>query len=515
MVRRMLTLLTRAALCAGLFLAAPVPARAQDPAPEVLMLELRDGSFRFGTIQSHDPDGISFTRLDNGGVARIPWEMLDPRQSDELRRRFGYVDLSSEEVTMTADKLTTVEGKDVIGLIIDRTPDALVLKQAGSTLTLPKSRVAGAAVPVEVNVRLIYTRDELYARELAAVPGDDAASHYEIARYCEKVLDFAHAAEHYQKVRTLDANFLPDDIQAALTRTAEKAKNLEQLEYLDDIDTLTAQRHYDEALAKADAFAERYPNSPFAGEARKKHDRVLKARDKFMVDFVREHWFLSAARLARNASTKFTFEQTISYLEGQMKTDLVAAVTKDVQTISKQLDPDAVRKLFNQRPKKQLRWERASYGMGTWLLGKERALKGEQPDDPKDKAAQAQSDLDKKRAALNEQIQRFLQNREMVAKSKTDSEQSEDREAFWREFSSTGRSQWILAYYAEYGGDFELNPKPLFDNCRECGGTGVRVVSLAGANVSKNQGNKPAATETKVNCEACHGLGRVRRVSFR
>ena len=103
----------------------------------------------------------------------------------------------------------------------------------------------------------------------------------------------------------------------------------------------------------------------------------------------------------------------------------------------------------------------------------------------------------------------------MVAKSQSSSEQTEDREAFWREFSSTGRSQWIVAYYAEFGGDFEVSPKPLLDNCRECGGTGVRVVSLAGANVAKTQGNKPNATEQKVNCEACHGLGRVRRISFR
>jgi tetratricopeptide (TPR) repeat protein len=500
-------------LCATF--AAPAPARAQEPAPEVLMLELRDGAFRFGTIQSHDPEGFVFVRLDNGGSAHLSWSMLDPRQADELRRRFGYVDLQSEEVTMIADKLTTVDGKEVIGLILDRTPNELLIKQAGSTITLAKDRIAGAAVPIEVPVRSIYTREELYARELAAVPGTDAASNYEIARYCEKVLDFAHAAEHYQKVVKLDPNFHADDLQAALARTAEKAKNSEQLEYLSDVDTLVARRQYDEALARADAFAERFPGSPFVNESKKKHERVLKARDAFLADFVRVHFHECVGRLARNASTKMTYEQTIGYLEATLKTELLAAVTKDVQALTKQLDADAVHKLFAARDRKKLRWERASYGMGTWLLGKERALKGEQPTDPKDAAAKAPTDNDKKRAALNEQIKRFLQNREMVAKSKSDGEQTEDREAFWREFSSAGRSQWILAYFAEYGGEFDVSPKPLFDNCRECGGTGVRIISLAGANVAQTQGNKPTATEEKKNCEACHGLGRVRRISYR
>ena len=59
------------------------------------------------------------------------------------------------------------------------------------------------------------------------------------------------------------------------------------------------------------------------------------------------------------------------------------------------------------------------------------------------------------------------------------------------------------------------HPRPLFDNCRECGGTGVRVISLAGGNVSQGQNNKPSGVEEKRDCETCHGLGRVRRILYR
>src|SRR5260221_7944160 len=60
--------------------------------------------------------------------------------------------------------------------------------------------------------------------------------------------------------------------------------------------------------------------------------------ESFLSEFVRDHFHEQARRLARNASTKFTYEQTIAYLEGTMKTELRAAVVKDVQTLTKQLD---------------------------------------------------------------------------------------------------------------------------------------------------------------------------------
>ncbi len=505
--------ITRFALSCVLALVPAALASAQDAGGDTLMLKLRDGSFRFGAISAHDPEGLVFVRLDNGGTARLPWSALDPEQETELKTRFGYIDLSGEEVTLQADRIVTVDGQEIVGLILERGAENLVIKIAGSTINVPKNRLLGSTAQVQVPARLVYTVDELYARELAAQPAADAAGNYEIARYCERILDFAHAAEHYQKVQKLDPKFRADDVRAALTRTAEKAKNAAQLEYLEEIDNLIARRQYDEALTRADAFAERFPDSPFLTEAKKKHERVLKARDAYLVELVRQRWIEWAGRLARNASTKFTYEQALGYLEGQMKTELLAAVAKDVQGFTKQVDPDGVRKLFTQR--KKVRWERASYGMGTWMLGKERALKGEEPDKPKDGKTEGQTPLDKQRKALNDQIQRFLGNREMAAKNKADTEQAEDREAFWKEFTSASRAQWILAYYAEFGGDFEVNPKPQLDNCKECGGTGLRVISLAGANVSQAQGNKPAGTEEKRNCEACHGLGRVRRILFR
>ena len=54
----------------------------------------------------------------------------------------------------------------------------------------------------------------------------------------------------------------------------------------------------------------------------------------------------------------------------------------------------------------------------------------------------------------------------------------------------------------------------MFDNCRECGGTGVIESVVSGANTGKGNVGK-ATPDQKHDCPTCHGLGRVRRISYR
>jgi hypothetical protein len=146
-------------LCVAAFLFALL---CQDDAkPSVVMLHLRDGRVAWGTIQSHEPDGFTFARLDNGGTARLSWGMLDPEQEKELRLQFGYVDLTRDEVMVTADRIQTTDGTEFVGIILDRTPDALLLKTLGSTLAIRKDRIGAGSVSVRVPAREIYTKQEL------------------------------------------------------------------------------------------------------------------------------------------------------------------------------------------------------------------------------------------------------------------------------------------------------------------------------------------------------------------
>jgi len=483
-------------------------ARGQDVSAETLMLRLADGSFEWGRIAAHDPEGLVFTRLDTGGRARLPWSYLHPEEELELKTRFGYVDLTGDEILVEAERIVTNDGLELVGRIVDRTADAIVVKTSNGTIPVPKSRVTAAPTIVRVNALLVWTRAELYAQQTSLLDLTTAAGNHELARFCERMTDFVHAAEHYKKAAELDPSFKKDDVAAGILRASEKAARQDQIDWLSEVDDLVGRKRFDEALVRADAFAGKFPDSPLIPDAKKKKERATKARERYVGERVAQFWFLKAANIARNKSTEASFESTLSYLDGTMQKDVLDAVTLAAQAISKEASSEVVRRLWIARKKE--RWQRASYGLGTWLLGKDAAMKGDQSTEVKAPVTAA----DKERADLEKKLQRFLENQEVARKSKSSADQKDERETAWKELPAISRAGWILAYYAENSGDFEVMSKPLFSNCRECGGTGTRLLSIAGANVSKAAIGKDSS-EQVIECPACHGLGVVRRISYR
>lgn len=504
MKRTIQALILAASLCGAFALSAA----AQDVSAETRMLRLRDGSFQWGAIAAHDPEGLVFVRLDTGGRARLPWSFLHPEEELELKTRFGYIDLTGEEILVEAERIVTTDGLELVGRIVGSTNDAIVVKTNTGTIPVPKNRISAAPTLVRVNALDVWTRPELYAQQQALTDLTTAIGNYELARFCERILDYARAAEHYKKAAELDPALKKDEIQAGILRATEKAARQDQIDWLRDVDDLVGRKKFDEALARAEAFATKFADSPLIPDAKKKLDRANKARERFVGERVAQLWPLKAANIARAKSTESSFEATLAYLDGQMQKDVLDAVTKAAQAITKDASSDVVRRLWNARHKE--RFLRASYGLGTWLLGKDAALKGEQPEAEKPPATAAE----KERADLEKKLARFLQNQEMARKSKSTADQKDERETAWKELPGVARAGWILAYYAENSGDFEVMAKPLFRACRECGGTGTRILTMAGANVARSEIGKQS-NETVIECPTCHGLGVVRQISYR
>src|SRR5205814_5037617 len=196
---------------------------------------------------------------------------------------------------------------------------------------------------------------------------------------------------------------------------------------------------------------------------------------------------------------------------GQMAKEVLDSVSKEMLKVTKEATPDTVRKMWNARKKE--RWFPATYSEGTWLLGKESALKG--AEDEKDKQQTAPvTEKDKERAELEKKLKQFLANQEMARKSKTAGDKKEDREGAWKELAPGTRANWIFAYYVENSGDFEVRPKPTMIACRTCGGKGTIVLAIAGGNVSKQMIGKQS-TDNVLECPTCHGLGAQRKIAYR
>jgi hypothetical protein len=494
------------------------------PTPATRMIRLRDGSLLWASIESHSAEGLQLLRVDTGGRVELEWNRLDPTQARALQIDYGYLDPNGDEVLVTADRLPLVDGRDIVGLIVNHAEDALHLKTAQSLLQIPLARIAGPATQVQVPALDIYTREELYQQkqvELApriALGGAAAAEGaFELARFCEKILDYAHAVQHYAEAAQLDPSYKPADVAAARTRAGTKAALQEQVDALAAIDLERKKGNFDKGVALSTAFSERWPESPLLPEWKKALDRLTKARDAFLKQQTVQLWHRETERLARAAAAKYSFAQCVEYAGGLLAQETLDAVTQALQKSAKGIEPGTVRALWDAREKRGT--HRASYGLGTWMLGEERARK-----DLDKKKAESKPQLPKaqssEQAKVAEALKRYLQNQEVARKAAgggaTD---SEDAEAFWREQLIGTRVQWMLAYHAEYSGNMQVVAVQ-GENCPECGGKGAREVASGGVGAS-TPGNRDGpqsgsnAGSRLAPCATCKHTGVIRRVVYR
>jgi hypothetical protein len=483
----------------------------------VRMLRLRSGDILWGAIESHDPDGVNVRLLESGGLVPLPWSLLDPEEERTLQLLYGYVGDDVEELTVDAERITLTDGSELVGRIQNTDGDFLWLKRAEGTVPIDKRRLKGAAVLVKAPALDVYTKQELYQQKafelgpsLALEGREGAKAQDELARFAERLFDFPHALEHYGLARALDPAFDPERIGAAIERCTLKAGEQEQVDFLAEIDLWRARRRYDKALAALEAFPRQFPDSPLLEDWNVLKARVLKHQQGDLREEVVRSFHARAQRLAREAARKDEYEEVIAYLDEGLAEELVKAVQADLAALAPEITPEEVQKLWRERKGGRVR--QASYGLGTWLLGEDRALatppeEGKEKEDEKP-APGSQAEARKK---LEERIQRYLKNQELAraAQSGGATSEEDDPNAFWKEYEIAGRAQWILAYFVENSGLFEID-RIRFENCRECGGTGARDLLDTGSSISGD-----AAGERLVPCPTCHTLGRVRRVRYR
>jgi tetratricopeptide (TPR) repeat protein len=442
---------------------------------------------------------------------RLAWDLLDPKFEEELRTRYGYVDSATEEVMVTADRVRTVDGEEIVGLIVHRTEDAIHIKTAQRLIALPKLRVAGPAVLVRAPALDIYTREELYQKELAERRSDlartgkqGAEANFALAQYCERILDYASAVHHYEEAARLEPDWRPKDLAAALARSRRKAEAQEQIDALGEIRRERQLGHYELALDLVAAFRTQYPDSPLAEDLRTMEASVERARERELSEAVVRRWHTWAIRLTREAARKLDYDAALEWVGSELPGEIRAAVRADLAEIDPEITMERVEELWRARP--LARSHHASYGSGTWLLGDDRARAG--LDDEEEEAAPT-DEREEARRDLEERIRRFLDRQRTVDRARG-GEAGGDPAAFWKEWGSTGRAQWLLAYWAEFSGDVEV-VHVRFRPCRECGGRGVREIGYSGPAVSGQSGQRSRL----VSCPSCHHVGIVRRISYR
>ncbi|MEM9800511.1 MAG: hypothetical protein AAGA20_09295 [Planctomycetota bacterium] len=481
----------------------------QPPAPpapdDVLMLKLRDGSIRWGSIESHDVQAFEFVRLDNGGRVGVPWSLIDPGQAEELRTLYGYVEVEAEEALIDAERLLLQGGGIVEGVILSREGDSFLVKTDGNLQMVPKRRVRSVESGVRLSALDVYSREELYGIYSAETDLTSAEMNLELARRCESILDFIHAVEHFEKALELGLSVDVDKVEGMLARARIKAQNQEQIEYLREADRLRKRNRFDDALALLQAFPEQFEGSSLLEDARKQEVRTLEARDEALKDLVRTRWNHWARKLTREKARDDSFQAARTWAVEQASAEILQRVVGDVNArITQAANVEDVQRAWEDR--RRVRYASTTYGNGTWLLGRERAQQGGVEEE--ESAEGAVSEIDEQRKAIEDRIKRYMEN-QRIARRSAASEQAEDEsQVFWETWSSNNRAAWLLSYYVEESGDYELRPLPSLRNCKTCGGRGAVELLITGTVT----GQQSSSVGT---CPLCRGVQVKRRVYYR
>lgn len=476
-----------------------------------MMLRFPDGDVRIGFMDSHDSTGLRFRSARHGGVVFLPWERLQAEQSVALRTELGYIQAEEEELLIPVERLVLASGQEVVGVILSKEGENFVMKVGGNTQVVPKNRVVSVTGGEMAPALDVYNTEELYAQGLANLKAEDALSQIELAEYCERILDFPHAMAHYSAAITLrDGKEDTGKWQLALEHASVKALQADQLNRLREIDRLRRRNLFPQAMEKITAFRQTFPKSPLIDDLNKGEALVVRTKERVLGERIQKRWFYRTTQMIRAMARQKgqTMDSLTTLMDGDWTEQLRNAVAADVRNLEPEISPELVGQYWLQRRKG--RFHVATYGDGTWLLGEDRAKAGLEKSERK-KGKKPKAKVDTPQSEFQDRVQRYLDNQRRAARASFSGrkDQVEERQAAWDLMSLDARAMWLLAYYVEFSGEFEVRPA-VAHLCRTCGGNGALESVEVGVTRSQSTGGGRLSR-----CNTCNGVAIVRRVRFR
>lgn len=458
-----------AACCIVLAFAALAPAQS---------LQLADGRILLAKVETVDGDGLRVKRLDNGGVLDLRWEHLSTASATAIKRQHDMMGDTEDEILVRADEVDyLVNGgkQSLIGKIVDRSGDVIVVQQKGILYRIPRAELR-AIRRVEVPAAQIYTKDEFYAMHLAELqPGDSADKHILLAEDLVKVRDYDHAADHLQKARELGNSQNPQHLEVMTQRLQRYKEAAKERELLDQIQASRSRGQlldFEKGTKLIAEFEAKYPQSKLKTDFEAEKRRFADARTKYLAQQVAEQWRRSIQIAAdkKAADDSVTLQAAREYAESRMTDDIVARVAQQLR-----LEPAEVQQLWSDRARFPVgkRTELFAYGVGSWVLGEEGILKGTKQGEANSKQAPPKEDGNSRDVErLARALREALERRRSAVQGQAGGQKEQTDEDWWRQASRVERTSWLRAYYAEFGGQLVLTYQSV-SPCISCYGEGT------------------------------------------
>ncbi len=472
-------------------------------------IRLRTGAFLVGKVERVDENVLVFRRAGNGGVLELKWNELSSFDAKRLREKWSLLDPEAAAgVQLPALRVVFQRPggvrTEVVGELVSNDGKIMVLRQKTHVYRVPVEAIREGPQNVQVPAEDLLTPDQYYQRKLEEIqPGEDADKNAKLADELIRVEDYQRAREHLQKAIELGGGKQPDLIKARLKRVEILLKNKEQADILRRISVLRNRKLFSKARKLVEEFAKRFPNSPLRSEFEKRKKLLEQARRRFLIRRVTTDWFETMTNeLKRVAMSKnMSFQEAQSFAEEKLGEVLREKIAK-----KRGLDPAEVDALFKARKEIHgLRSRKATYGTGSFILGKEGVLKDTAVGKrlSKGKSKKGGPSVSKAQKELRRRIEQYLRRAQRQARGGGKAQTLKSPEAWWKSTTSVRRQQWLIAYYAEHGGDLELL-HPETRDCPECGAHGF----------IEGLGTEGGRT-VRLTCPVCHGTRFFRILRFR
>ncbi len=475
---------------------------AQDPNYEVV--RILDGRLLVGEIVDHDLDGLAVLSARNGGLYQLAWSDLFPGEAERLKTGFGYK-TEIETPMVSADRLLLTNGQQITGRILRRDNSEIEIRSRSMTTVVPISRLSAPPEKVVVEATEVLTTEQYYNERLPQIALTEAMANYDFARELEAIGAYELALSHLMVASQLgaDDDALLSRVDGAIPRLEMAIEHKVETDKIKEIRTMIYRERFALAEEKLEEFREAHSDSPLYEDFLKVANKFEAQREDAMIRYLRRNWYKRAAALLKKKSLdrKATMESLQSYATSEVPDAVRAAMVLELESMKKDMDMSEIDALWQRRMETKPKRHQAGYGNGTWILGEERARAGlkEEEEEQADGRTQAEKDL-------QDRYKRYLENLESSRRAAGVSEEASPDD-WWKKTTASARYQWMLAYYAEFSGDFDL-VKVYFANCPSCNGDGYEELVELGA--SSTSGGKK-----RKKCTTCQGVAIKRSLFFR
>ncbi len=463
-------------------------------------IQLGDGTVLVGEVVDATGEGLSFHRLDNGGLLQLRWDDLSSLSAERIKRLEGLVVENEDELKIEADVITyQLPGgglEEVVG-IARYTPTTLFLKRKSGELPIPRQSLKDLRKR-EVPPLEVFTPDEWYQHELDDVkPGDDADKQIQLAERLRRSGLYERAEEHLKKAQALGNSKQASQLPAMLARIRQLVESSKERDLLSRIRVMRNRREFDKAAELIAQFEQTYPDSKLKSELRREKKRFESDREAALEDRLATMWDRTVRAVANEKAGEedVALAAARTWAEEQMAKEVYERLARVLD-----IKPEEVEELWAKRDQYgDSRAQMYTYGIGSWVLGADKVIAGTKRDETAPAKDQPTTAEDRELERIVRKLREVQQRSKEAQAAKGGKETEED---WWKNASRNARTAWLRAYFAEFGGQMEVTAA-YASPCVTCEGRGY-IVELAAT-----------GKEQKRECPVCHNTKFTRAIRAR